>query len=252
MERWTKRMLLLLLAIAGVNIILYGTTMKESEGENVRYRVEAGGLVCEDAVWRFGEINPAVSSRLTHRFTLKNETQKTVRIEEVKSSCGCMVAAGYDKELAPGASTGVEIAIKLPPTPGPFSKDSSVLIAGNPPAILPLRAVGTVKPNPSMHTAPERLNFGTIKPGELKERSFQVVRYEFSPIRFINAVGNSPALTCIPKNQPKEDDGKVELLATLKGEGLPPGAYRGSITVNTYGNKDCSKLLVPVQVVVEE
>ncbi len=53
--------------------------------------------------WDFGRIREG--EILEHAFTLKNDTQKTLNIKSVNTSCGCAVSEIKNKIILPGEST---------------------------------------------------------------------------------------------------------------------------------------------------
>lgn len=57
--------------------------------------------------WDFGQAKQG--EILKHAFILKNESQKTLTIGDVTTSCGCTVSKVEKKKLSPGEATNIEV-----------------------------------------------------------------------------------------------------------------------------------------------
>ena len=57
--------------------------------------------------WDFGQVKEG--EVLKHDFILKNESEKTLTIKEVNTSCGCTASKVEKKVLLPGESTEIEV-----------------------------------------------------------------------------------------------------------------------------------------------
>ena len=192
---WAKRLFALSFALFGVTILLHGIGVFQLPewSQSKQQPVRAGGLRCDTPVWDFGEIDSVKNPRLSHEFVLVNESKETVTIQKVHSSCGCMVAEDYDKELPPGKSTRLHVELQLPTVPQRFGKELAVETGKG---ILPLGVVGKIAPNSSYLSVPTLINFGTVNPGEAKERSVKIVRYDFSPIHLSRAECDLSGIEC--------------------------------------------------------
>jgi hypothetical protein len=58
-------------------------------------------------VYNFGEVQEGET--LKHSFTLKNETDQPMLINDITTSCGCTVSRVQKKDLAPGEGTSLEV-----------------------------------------------------------------------------------------------------------------------------------------------
>jgi len=190
---WAKRLFALSFALMGVTILLHGIGVFQlPEAAEARQKpISAGGLRCDAPVWDFGGIDSVRNPRLSHEFVVVNESKETVTIIKIHSSCGCMVAKGYDEELAPGQSTKLQVNLQLPTPPQRVHHDLAVQTNKG---ILPLSVSGEIMPNSSYLSVPTLINFGTIRPGESKERSVRLVRYDFSPIDLSRAECDQPGI----------------------------------------------------------
>jgi len=57
--------------------------------------------------WDFAQVKEG--EVLEHAFVLKNESEETLTIKEVNTSCGCTASKVEKKILLPGESTGIEV-----------------------------------------------------------------------------------------------------------------------------------------------
>jgi len=67
----------------------------------------AGEEALADEVWDFQEVPQG--EIVTHDFILKNESQDTLNIKEVTTSCGCTVSKVKNKTLFPNEETAIEV-----------------------------------------------------------------------------------------------------------------------------------------------
>lgn len=58
--------------------------------------------------WSFGQIKEGTVAK--HTFVFKNDTQKTVTIKDVHTSCGCTASEVKNKVLAPGGQTDIDVS----------------------------------------------------------------------------------------------------------------------------------------------
>jgi hypothetical protein len=182
---WTKRFFVLSLvllgivfSLQGVGIIEFPVTSTTSQQKQIK-SVRAGGLLCQEPVWDFGAVDSIENSRLSHEFIVVNESKETITIQKIHSTCGCMVAEDFDKELTPGKSTKIKVNVQLPTTPQLFHKNLAIQTNSG---VLPLDVIGEIVANNTLYSLPKKIDFGIILPGETKERIVQVFRYDLSDI----------------------------------------------------------------------
>lgn len=71
----------------------------------------------ESLVYNFGRVREG--KVLKHRFRLKNDTGKPLRITDVNTSCGCTASKVKKKKLAPDEETAIDVAFKTKGYYGP-------------------------------------------------------------------------------------------------------------------------------------
>jgi hypothetical protein len=87
---------------------------------------EKGGpkILIPETTWYFGKIPE--SSVVSHAYWIKNVGTDTLKITEVKTSCGCTKAPLNKKELVSGDSTQVELIFTAGSFTGKVGKNASI------------------------------------------------------------------------------------------------------------------------------
>ena len=67
----------------------------------------AGSLYCDAPIKDFGEINEG--GKISHVFTVRNVTQKSITVRRVMASCGCITSLNKQFELKAGEQVKVPI-----------------------------------------------------------------------------------------------------------------------------------------------
>lgn len=147
-----------------------------------------------NAIYDFGTITRG--RKLTHIFTLSNDTTSTVLLDRVESSCGCTSGVllgdfhGKEPFLPPGGTARVQVtlnAAKIPPADttalagGQVQEQVFVYVAGQPvhaAAILEIRERVTR----GVSFDPPVLNFGSV---HTAQGTTQVVRVTYEPDLYV-------------------------------------------------------------------
>ncbi len=80
----------------------------QNESETAAKQETVSQLETDDPyAWDFGQIGEG--EIVNHDFILKNESEKTLTIKDVNTSCGCTVSQVKKKILLPGESTKIEV-----------------------------------------------------------------------------------------------------------------------------------------------
>jgi Protein of unknown function (DUF1573) len=77
-----------------------------------------------DPVHDFGTVTEG--DKVSHTFTVKNTGKAPLEIKRVRSSCGCTAAVTKEKEVAPGASTEIEVTFNTRGRMGPNRKTITI------------------------------------------------------------------------------------------------------------------------------
>ncbi len=80
----------------------------QNQGEIAGKGAAASQTEIPDAyTWDFGQVKEG--ELLKHDFVLKNESDKTLTIKDVNTSCGCTISQVKKKILLPADSTAIEV-----------------------------------------------------------------------------------------------------------------------------------------------
>lgn len=104
---------------------------------------------------------------LTAHFVLKNESNRNLKIVATPTDCSCTVTEIGAKQLVPGATTQLTVALEIGNARGKLSRDVQVQYAvdGNGPILaLPLQVGANVIPD--FIVIPERLEFNAQSRGD--------------------------------------------------------------------------------------
>jgi hypothetical protein len=199
--------------------------------EMSHHAVAVGGVLCPDPTWSVGLVHPEEQRHLSHTFTLQNQTDKTIPIEHVKSSCGCLVAKERPSEIQAHGSVGMEVSFNLLPVPGVFHHTVQVKFGDTGGATLTLKIRGIAAPTAALYASPPSLDFGRLSDTETRTRTARVSRYDFSSIEVVRLT--SDLEDCALEAQPASDGDAILLSVTLLGTRLRPGSNSGAVLVET-------------------
>lgn len=140
-------------------------------------------LVCEKPIRDVGEV--LVKDKpidFEHAFLVKNRSNATVKIREVRTDCGCIVPEAHAELLGPGEATEIKATISVFGPPGPFRK--TIVVQDESGEILTLSFAGNRAVSDMLCATPPKMNFGTMTRGETKTSLLIVSRYDGSPVNF--------------------------------------------------------------------
>jgi hypothetical protein len=247
LTKWLFVLSLILLGIVfslqGVGVLKFPVTSTTLQQRPIK-PVRVGGLLCQEPVWDFGTVDSVKNPRLSHEFTLVNESNETIKIKKIHSTCGCMVAEDFDKELTPGKSTKIKVNVQLPPMPQLFQKNLAVQTNNG---VVPLDVIGEIAANSNLHSLPKKIDFGSIQPGEIKERTIQIFRYDLSRIVYDSILVNIKGMSCKCEVDENAAGRKLTIKAHLSpiAEYSYPSSYvDGEMIVKT--REPYSELRIPV------
>ncbi|MDX1627545.1 MAG: DUF1573 domain-containing protein [Fulvivirga sp.] len=178
----------------------------------------------------FGEIKEEAGP-VTHEFKFINNTEKPVKILDVRASCGCTTPGWTKEPVAPGASGYVQAQYNPKNRPGGFNKSLTIQTDYSDQPIR-LYIKGRVIPKPksieellTTNMGGLRMRYGTFNMGKVytsekpNVKSFQVFNDTDSAITFLDQV---------------EAPGFIEVDFEPK---VLPAKTSGKITVKYYGKK---------------
>lgn len=203
-------------------------------------------VLCREATWDFGTRDNTKTREVAHTFRLENVSDRTVQIEKVEPTCGCIVSKDSPTELAPGATGDVSVTVNLAGPPGKFLKFVNVRLKTEPAAILTLAIQGTVEASPAFYVVPTTVDFGIVAENETKTRVVKISRYDGSPVRFDHATPESDSLAQVNAKSGDAADSFVELTVALDGSRLNQGDFQSRLVgVTLHGTH--REVMIPVK-----
>lgn len=201
----------------------------------------AGRLICMKSEFNFGRVTQAESVSLVHVFTIVNPGSTPIRVDRVRTSCGCTAATFTSRTLPPGGRLRVRVVADWKGRAGQISTFALVYASGPPRPPLVLTASGFVL-SPLSAIQP-RLNFGWLAPGHRRTRVLTICGGTTTkgPVLVYRVTGLPPNATATPV--PGEAFGVPGAAARMRSEdlrvtfsGLPDRAIqRGGLRVFVAG-----------------
>jgi len=242
------------LAVAGfvcVATLSRGSTSATSGSYKPPART-AGSLRCSEPVWNFGEVCVSGTSvQIEHKFVLVNIGEKTVRITNVKVSCGCLSASDYASSVLPGETTHLTVRASLPAASGDFHKAVAVKVEGARDSSVWLRldVVGITSTNTLIAVTPSTVRFGRIKVGARKERTVHILRFGAVDLSNISVGSDDPNLRYLVEKDQRFNRSTPRIRLILAARGLQVGTYNAEVTLRAG---DVGTIVIPVSGTVVE
>jgi hypothetical protein len=181
----------------------------------------------------FGKVPEGETVR--HAFKVTNKGGATLKIENVRSSCGCAVATPKEKELASGASTEIEVTFNSRGRPGKNRKVITVTTNDPDNANARLEIKADVEPKLAFDARHVRLN----------------PAYGEEQVKEVRLTGELAKGAQLKVEEVSEDGPDVEVLAAegdkpaglrlkLKGKKVGTGAGRVLVSTNVEDPKQIS------------
>jgi hypothetical protein len=176
-------------------------------------------------------------------FGIENRGDVTLRIEDVRASCGCTVASISERRIAPGGRASLMVAVDLTGRSGDFDKE--IRIASNDPeqSVLELWIAGEV--TPSRAISPRHVFFRALG---RKDAAMETVEVEFDaePELIASVETRCDYLEAVLQELERGRRYRVEVRATPP---YPAGEVQGSVYVKRPDGDVIFTIPVWVQIV---
>jgi hypothetical protein len=186
---------------------------------------------------------------LTHPFVVTNNTGSTVRISNVRVSCGlCTSASALQSILAPGQQTA--IVVKLDTRRFYNTKNVTVFVQFDQPRFEEVRLWVQANSRDDVSFTPDNIAFGRIKRGSSPESSVNVTFLGGGQTQITEVKSESNYVLPAIK-ETRRDGGEVsyELTAKIRPD-TPAGKWYTDVWLTT-NNSGVPRLRVPITVEVE-
>ncbi|MBI3303732.1 MAG: DUF1573 domain-containing protein [Deltaproteobacteria bacterium] len=197
-------------------------------------------IVFSEPVHDFGKVEQG--EQVTHLFRFTNQGGQDLRVESVKTSCGCTAAVISADVVPPGKEGTISATFDTSHFSGEKAKSISVYSNDplQPVATLTLQGEITVE----VAVEPAQLYLGRLRRGEETTRTVEVLYDANKPIAITKVENTSPVVKVQTEDLTKEGQKGKKLLVTLKKD-APLGRLNDQITVTTTSQKRPS-VAIPV------
>jgi hypothetical protein len=171
------------------------------------------------------------NEEVTHVFTFRNAGNAPLKIESVKSTCGCTAALSEAKEIAPGAASSVKVTFRSGSYRDRVTKH--VTVDSNDPTQprVTLTMVGVVKVE--VEVKPGGVYLGSsVKVGEKVERAVEITPVDVKSFKITGVTSDNPNVQ-VSKPQPLGDNRSGYRLTITVGPLDKPGRVNARLTVHT-------------------
>jgi len=180
----------------------------------------------------FGTIKEA-DGPVTHQFNFRNDSKDSIKITNVKASCGCTTPAWTRELVAPGETGFVQAQYNPLNRPGAFRKSLTVSVAGLPSPIR-IYITGTVKPRPrsiaeqyphkdgALRMKSMAVNFGKVRTTNNQAYRYLEVYNDSDTTISFSSFYDAPAFIALkfePVELKSKERGRIRVAYNAKGKG---------------------------------
>lgn len=238
-----KRVVLAVLTVGfAYGLVVSQETEVKNDSTASQQVVKAGRLEIGQKSWDFGFIPRG--AKVTHNFLLKNVGTDTLKITNVRKSCGCTAAPLRKTVLTPGDTTLLEVTFNSGSYQGAISK--AVYIESNDPIepFMDISFVATVSvPSKVLSFDPYFIKFDTIRYLPAKAE-IKVANLDSNSVDFTIAEQPSSYVNLKTKRK-KIAPGKETEIQIVLDKAPPPGEFGTSFTV-ICGDDKKSRFTIPI------
>lgn len=176
----------------------------ESDKDGAETKNKRGAIAKVDStVHNFGEV--WTNQSLEHAFSITNTGDETLKILQVKPSCGCTVAGSYPREIKPGDTGKFPFKLNSNKLRGKFSKTISVKTNDPKAGQMRLSLTGTVKH--FIEVTPSMAQFGRVDADTVRTKT----------VKLQNNTDKIMKLT-LSSQTPESETFKAELVEVVPGK----------------------------------
>jgi len=188
----------------------------------------------------FGKVEQG--EHVTHLFRFTNQGGQDLRIESVKTSCGCTAAVISADVIPPGGEGTISATFDTTRFAG--EKAKSIAVYSNDP-LHPVTTL-TLQGEIAIEVAadPPQLYLGRLRRGEVKTGTIEVLSDLAKGISIVKVENAHPAVSIRTEDLQKEEKQGKKLYVTLKKD-VSLGRFNDQITVTTTSPKKPT-LVIPV------
>lgn len=204
-------------------------------------RAESLPSLFDKRVHDFG--NVPIGPLLSHEFTIKNTTNQTLHIYNVRVSCGCVAASAKKSTIPPGESATIYASMDTRRFIG--SKTVTVYVGFDRPQYEEVALQVTAYSRSDIGLSPDSLAMGQVKRG-----TSPIAETEVSLLTGMKITDAKAESGYVQVTTKEISPGRFKLSAKLRAD-IPVGNWYTDIWVTTTQDGRTSKLRVPLTVEVE-
>jgi len=161
----------------------------------------------------FGTVEP--DQVVEHTFTVRNTGDAELKIEGLRTSCGCVTLKPSALEIPPGETT--ELVAELNPQHygGPSPNISAYVYTNDPRQKLTVLTV-SAEITPEFVVEPQTIDFGTVAKGAAISRTIRLRQTWREPVEITKVETSSEAIEALYSKRPESDE---------SGSGAPKAEY---------------------------
>jgi len=194
-------------------------------------------LVIEESVFDFGVVDQG--AKVEHTFQLANRGDGELRIDHVKSTCGCTVGVVSAREVPPGGTGRVTVTLDTDRLVGHSTKVVTVYTSDPDAPAAALTLTGQVSVDLVM--TPNPLYLGRLRRGDLTRREVLITPGREGATYAVTAVEHpNPALHTTLEAR---TDGPGQRLLVELDPGIPLGRFNEQVTLRTTSPRQAAMVL---------
>lgn len=178
-------------------------------------------LVLDPPVWERDNVEPGSHNDIS--FTVKNPSDRTIRVITIKPSCGCVKPKMDTQIIRPGEEAALTATYRAGKEK--LSEEVGITLETDEPGSPKLRAVVKAKLHHVLWIEPKVIAFGTLEPGQEAKRFFTVRQPEGKPFVLKGFSCTRPEFTFNPKPMEGSNNSKYYVEVTCRG-----GSEHGTLT----------------------
>lgn len=233
MKRHLKTVNLALCCVLLVAASLFAQAPAQSQGTAAKPKAVAVEPVKELGLVPKGE-------QATHEFTIRNEGNAPLQIQEVRAACGCTVA-DYDKVIAPGQTGKVRMSVDTTTFSGPIAK--GVTVFTNDPATPQIELTVRANVEPFIKVSPGYARYSMVQ-GEKEGKITQTLwTPDKSPMQIVKVESPYPYLKVSFREAKPEERNKAAqdqqqwVIDMVLASDAPVGPLTEPVKVHTNSTK---------------
>jgi uncharacterized protein DUF1573 len=190
-------------------------------------------LVLEQGVFDFGAVDRG--ARVDHTFALPNRGTAMLRIDHVKSSCGCTVAVISDRDVPPGGEARVGVSLDTARLAGRTTKTVNVYTNDPDAPVVGLSLTGQVIAD--LILTPTPLYLGHVRRGDAVRREVLVTPGRPGDTYAVERVEHaSPRIKATL--EPRTDNAPGQRLVVELDRDMPLGRFNEQLTLHTTSPRE--------------